>query len=306
LQVLRFLAEVVQKLKFLNNFIIPLRQVSYLFNSAAFHHTGSMKLVILGSGTSHGIPVLGCDCPVCRSPDPRDQRMRASLFVEGGAGEAAVIDTGPEFRLQAIQAGIRRLDAVFLTHGHADHLHGLDDVRPLTREKPLPVYGNRATLGELKERFAYVFRETQRGGGKPRLILAEAEAPVSLGGLRFTPLPVKHGGLDILGWRIDGEGRTAVYLTDISEIPPAARKTTGRPEVLIIDGLRTRPHETHLTFEQALTEAAALGARRVFLTHICHDYTHREINAYCQDFIKKRGLSGISMEAAWDSLTIFL
>jgi phosphoribosyl 1,2-cyclic phosphate phosphodiesterase len=263
-----------------------------------------MKLVVLGSGTSHGIPVLSCDCPVCRSADPRDQRMRASLFVEGKNGEAAVIDTGPEFRLQAIRAGIRRLDAVFLTHAHADHLHGLDDLRPLTREKPLPVYGNRATIEEVKERFAYVFRETQRGGGKPRLCLVEAADPVSLGGLCFSPIPVKHGGLDILGWRIDGEGGPAVYLTDISEIPPAARKTIGRPEVLIIDGLRTRPHETHFTFEQALTSAADTGARRVFLTHICHDYTHREINAYCGDFIKKRGFSEISMEAAWDGLTI--
>jgi phosphoribosyl 1,2-cyclic phosphate phosphodiesterase len=243
-----------------------------------------------------------------------------------------VIDTGPEFRLQAVRAGIRRLDAVFLTHTHADHLHGLDDVRPLTREKPLPVYGNRAAIDEVKERFSYAFRETQWGGGKPRLILVEAKDPVSLGSLCFTPVPVKHGGLDILGWRIDEEGggnrpisepvagetpqsagtkrtpggASAVYLTDISEIPPAARHIIGQPETLIIDGLRTRPHETHLTFEQALTSAAELGARRVFLTHICHDYTHRQINAYCRRFKKTRGLSGISMEAAWDGLQIFL
>jgi phosphoribosyl 1,2-cyclic phosphate phosphodiesterase len=235
--------------------------------------------------------------------------MRTSLFVEGSNGEAAVIDTGPEFRLQAIRAGLRRLDAVFLTHAHADHLHGLDDVRPLTREKPLPVYGNRATIGEVAERFSYVFRETQRGGGKPRLCLAEAEGPVFLGGLCFTPLPVKHGGMDILGWRIDEAGEepsAAAYLTDISEIPPAARKLIGRPELLIIDGLRTRPHETHFTFEQALSTAADLGARRVFLTHICHDYSHRKINAYCRNFIKSRKLSGVSMEAAWDGLTILL
>jgi phosphoribosyl 1,2-cyclic phosphate phosphodiesterase len=183
----------------------------------------------------------------------------------------------------------------------------LDDVRSLTWEKNLPVYGNRATLREVEERFSYAFRKTQRGGGKPRLVLIEAEGPVSLGGLCFTPVPVKHGRLDILGWRIDGEGGTpapAVYLTDISEIPPAARNTIGRPEVLIIDGLRTRPHETHFTFEQALTSAVEMGARRVFLTHICHDYTHQEINKYCRAFIKTRGLSGISMEAAWDGLII--
>jgi phosphoribosyl 1,2-cyclic phosphate phosphodiesterase len=234
--------------------------------------------------------------------------MRASLYVEGAGGERAVIDTGPEFRLQALRAGIRRLDGVFLTHAHADHVHGLDDVRALTWEKPLRVYGNRATMGEVKERFSYAFRETQRGGGKPRLILVETGGPVSLGGLKFTPLPVKHGGLDILGWRIDeaaGPG-PAVYFTDISEIPPASRNTARRPEVLIIDGLRSRPHETHLSFEQALTAAVEMGARRVFLTHICHDYRHEDINEYCRSFINERGLSGISMEAAWDGLQISL
>jgi phosphoribosyl 1,2-cyclic phosphate phosphodiesterase len=276
-------------------------------------------MIVLGSGTSHGVPVLGCGCPVCRSEDPKDKRTRSSLYIEGDRGERVVIDTGPEFRLQAIRAGITRLDAVLLTHAHADHVHGLDDVRPLSVERPLPVYGNRKTIEEVRERFGYVFRETQQGGGKPRIILMEAadgcgrsRRPLAVGSLLFTPVPVKHGEMDILGWRIDGEGGTgpeagergAVYLTDTSAIPSESRPLIGRPQVLIIGGLRTRPHVTHFSFEEALGAAADLGARRVFLTHICHDYTHREINRYCRDFIAARGLEGVSMEAAWDGLAI--
>jgi phosphoribosyl 1,2-cyclic phosphate phosphodiesterase len=265
-----------------------------------------MKLTILGSGTSHGIPMIGCDCPVCRSGDTRDKRTRASLYIQGAGGERAVIDTGPEFRLQALRAGIDRLDALFFTHAHADHLHGLDDVRPLTREIPLPVYGNRGTIKEIKARFSYVFKETQWGGGKPRLNPIPIRGPVRLGALTFTPLPVKHGALDILGWRIDEEGgksrEPAVYLTDTNEIPPSTLDLIGRPAVLFIDGLRTRPHETHFTFKEALNAALTMGARRVYLTHICHDYTHEAIKEYCRRFREQIKKDEIIMEPAWDGL----
>jgi phosphoribosyl 1,2-cyclic phosphate phosphodiesterase len=235
--------------------------------------------------------------------------MRASLSVEGNSGEAVVIDTGPEFRLQALRAGIRRLDAVFVTHAHADHIHGLDDVRPLSRAAPLPVYCNRPTAAELRERFSYVFKPTQQGGGKPRIIPIEAARPVDIGDLRFTPIPVKHGALDILGWRIDEAGntkRTAVYLTDTSAIPETSSELITNPEILIIGGLRIRPHETHFNFEQALNTALDLGAKQVFLTHICHDLTHRQIEEYCQHFIQKRNLQNISMKPAWDGLELHL
>jgi phosphoribosyl 1,2-cyclic phosphate phosphodiesterase len=271
-----------------------------------------MKLFVLGSGTSHGIPVVGCGCPVCRSKDPKDKRTRTSLYIEGNDRERVVIDTGPEFRLQAIRAGITRLDAVLLTHAHADHVHGLDDVRPLSVERPLPVYGNRSTIEEVRERFAYVFRETQQGGGKPRIVLGEASRPLAIGSLLFTPIPVKHGEIDILGWRIDGKdgtepaagSRGAVYLTDTSAIPAKSRPLIGSPQVLIIGGLRMRPHATHFSFREALDAGVELGARRVFLTHICHDYTHREINRYCRDFAAARGLEDVSMEAAWDGMEL--
>ena len=132
-----------------------------------------MKITVLGSGTSHGIPAVACSCPVCTSDDGRDKRMRSSVYIEGEGGERVLIDAGPEFWLQAVRAGIKRLDAIFLTHSHADHIHGLDDVRPLSREKPIPVYGNEQTIEEMKERFSYIFGTkwgaAQKGGGKPRL-----------------------------------------------------------------------------------------------------------------------------------------
>jgi phosphoribosyl 1,2-cyclic phosphate phosphodiesterase len=239
--------------------------------------------------------------------------MRASLYIEGEGGERAVIDTGPEFRLQALRAGITRLDALFLTHAHADHLHGLDDIRPLCFDRPLPVYGNPQTLGELEARFSYIFRETQRGGGKPRITLHPAGGPVRIGALTLSPVPVKHGELDILGWTIredpgrrrsGGEG-AAVYLTDTSGIPPASRVLIDRPALLVIGGLRARPHNTHFTFAEALETACQIRADRVFLTHICHEHSHREIEELCRAFQGESGFPG-PMGPAYDGLVMEL
>ncbi|MDR1030902.1 MAG: MBL fold metallo-hydrolase [Treponema sp.] len=273
-----------------------------------------MKLTILGSGTSHGIPVITCQCPVCRSDDPRDKRMRSSLYIEGRAGERVVIDTGPEFRLQALRAGITRLDAVFLTHPHADHVHGLDDLRPLCRDlnkKPIPVYGNRYTIEELRERFSYIFRHTQYGGGKPRINPRVIRKPVRVGALSFTPIPVKHGILDIVGWKIAEleEGQTqerggAVYLTDTSMIPDTSLDLIHSPEVLIIGGLRVRPHETHFTFDEALQVALQIHSQRMYLTHICHEHSYRDINAYCHTFQVDQDCTGVSMGSAYDGLEV--
>jgi phosphoribosyl 1,2-cyclic phosphate phosphodiesterase len=277
-----------------------------------------MKLIVLGSGTSHGIPVIGCSCPVCRSGDPRDTRMRASLYIEGAGGKRAVIDTGPEFRLQALRAGISALDAVFLTHAHADHVHGLDDLRSLSYEREIPIYGNAQTMAEVAERFSYVFRTTQRGGGKPRISLNPVDRPVRIGGLTFTPIPVKHGSLDILGWRIDetksGDPNSedpgsrnlgsCVYLTDTSFIPPESLALIRSPEVLIIGGLREQPHETHFSFDQALRAAAEIGSPRTYLTHICHTHSHREIGEYCRRFQAEHGLQQLEMDAAFDGMEL--
>jgi phosphoribosyl 1,2-cyclic phosphate phosphodiesterase len=242
--------------------------------------------------------------------------MRSSLYIEGTGGEKAVIDTGPEFRIQVLEAGITGLDAVFLTHAHADHIHGLDDIRPFTWERPIPVYGNRKTIEEFKERFSYIFTATQEGGGKPRIRVIIAEGPVQLGALSFTPIPVQHGDLDILGWKITEtgpEGKTgpgAVYLTDTSHIDADSFKLMGTgteaPELLIIGGLRERPHATHFSFEEALNAALQIGAKQVYLTHLTHKHSHREVEDYCRNFAEKRGITGISMSPAWDNLEITL
>jgi phosphoribosyl 1,2-cyclic phosphate phosphodiesterase len=255
--------------------------------------------------------------------------MRSSLYIRGAAGEQAVIDTGPEFRLQALRAGIGSLDAVFLTHAHADHVHGLDDIRPLSREKPIPVYGNRQTIAEFRERFAYVFKTTQQGGGKPQIDAISVDGPVRLGNLVFTPIPVKHGDLDILGWKFEEipgmpaahgiqapavytqtaahGGQAALYVTDCTGIPRGSYDLIAErcpPETAIIGGLRVRPHETHFSFEQALSAGLRTGARRVYITHICHDHSHRQIEDYCREFMKKNGLTGITMGPAWDGLRV--
>jgi len=278
-----------------------------------------MKLTILGSGTSHGVPVIGCSCPVCSSADSKNNRMRCSLYVEGEAGERAVIDTGPEFRLQALRAGIPALDGIFLTHAHADHIQGLDDIRPLSREKPIPVYGNSTTIAELRERFSYIFRETQRGGGKPNIEPLVVSGPVRVGSLVFTPIPVKHGDIDVLGWKIiqrmenslhskKNGMKSALYLTDctfISDDSFALIAEGGPPETAIIGALRVTPHITHFNFEQAIQAAARMKVKQLYLTHICHAHSHQEIKDYCRDFARKQGFPSL-IEPAWDGLELEL
>lgn len=242
-----------------------------------------MRLTFLGTGTSHGVPVIGCSCHTCTSRDPRDVRYRSSIMVESD-GAMAIVDAGPEFRLQALRVGIgveggpRRPEALLLTHAHTDHIAGIDDVRPLTRERVLPVYGNAGTLAETAERFSYAFRDTQPGGGKPRIELREVSAAgVKLGGLVALPVPVLHGSLSILGWRFG----SLAYITDASSIPESSFDILEGIEILIVNGLRVRPHETHFSFAEAIEAARRIGARETWLTHICHDYSHVEIEAYC-------------------------
>lgn len=238
-----------------------------------------MRVQFLGSGTSFGVPVIGCGCPVCASPDPRDKRYRASILIESG-GTSIAIDAGPEFRLQALRARITRLDALLLTHAHADHVGGLDDVRPLTRDIVLPVYGNEATLAETRERFGYIFRETQAGGGKPRVDLRAVDgAAVSVGELEILPIPVFHGAIPILGWRTGD----FAYITDCSALPETSVALLKGVKTLVINGLRREPHSTHFSLGQAIDAARRVGARRTYLTHMNHESTHARLEEYCRE-----------------------
>ncbi len=230
-----------------------------------------MRLTFLGTGTSHGIPVVGCGCPVCRSRDPRNGRTRASVLVRT-KGVSLLIDTATEFRLQALREGIRSTDAILFTHAHADHLHGLDDIRPLCGSAPIPVYGSSNTLEEIRRRFDYIFHPRRKGGGIPRIdtFAVEGGRPFSAAGVSVTPVPVRHGGLSVFGYRIGG----MAYLTDCSEIPESSFPLLEDLDLLVLGALRYRSHETHFSVPEALAAIERISPRRALLTHFCHDIDH--------------------------------
>ncbi len=232
--------------------------------------------VILGSGTSTGVPTLCCTCPVCTSSDPRDRRLRPSLWLSYG-GHNVVIDTTPDFRAQALRAAIPSLDAVLYTHSHADHILGLDDIRPFNfgRPDPLPVYAGAATLADLRRVFQYVFDATYTASAIPRIAAHELQGPVELFGATFEPLEVLHGALPVLAFRF---GPNA-YVTDVSAIPEAARARLRGLDLLILDALRLRPHPTHFHLAAALDVVAELAPRRAYFTHIAHELGHAATEA---------------------------
>ncbi len=268
-----------------------------------------MELEILGSGTSHGVPVIGCGCAVCASTDARDDRMRASALVRGDSGETILIDAGPELRLQAIRARIVRIDAVLLTHSHADHAHGIDDLRVFSRAGPLPVYAEASCVLDVRERFSYVFRDTQEGGGKPRLETIVIEllggpggdnlrcepGEVRIGSVTAIPIPLYHGSIPVFGWRV---GDTA-YLTDCNLIPEASFRALSGVTNLVIGALRERPHATHFSFAQAVGAIDRISPDRAWFTHICHDFTHEGIREWLA-----KNAPGKKIEPAYDGLRI--
>ncbi|MGI9101598.1 MAG: MBL fold metallo-hydrolase [Terriglobales bacterium] len=233
-------------------------------------------LTVLGSGTSMGVPTIGCRCAVCTSADPHDRRTRPSVLVEYG-DRRVLIDSSPDFREQAIREGIRHLDAVLYTHAHADHILGLDDLRPLTFhcDGRIPLYAQATAISRIREMFSYIFEGNYKFGGIAQVELHELTGPLELFGATFAPVPVLHGDAEICGFRFGA----AAYLTDFSDIPEASMDLLRGLDVLILDALRHKPHPTHSTVANSVALGERLKAKRLFFTHIAHDLAHEATNA---------------------------
>lgn len=254
-----------------------------------------MKITVLGSGTSSGVPTVGCSCPTCTSEDPRDNRMRTSIWVQS-LGTSLIVDTSNDFRTQCLRAGVRRLDGVVYTHHHFDHIAGFDDIRAFNfvQREPMRIYGMPETLGNLRRIFDYAFNEGgPRENSAPVVHTHEVlDDPFTVGSIPLQPIELTHGRMRVNGYRIG----SFAYCTDCNGISTHGRELLEGIDVLILDALRPTPHPTHFTIEEAVDNAMQIGARMTYLTHIAHDLKHEDAN---------RSLpSGI--ELAYDGLEIDL
>ena len=257
-----------------------------------------MKLTFLGTGTSFGVPQLGCHCAVCRSPDPRDRRTRVGAVVETRGGTRILIDTPPELRLQLVSAGIDRVDAVLYTHDHADHTHGIDDLRAISvrRSGPLAFYGSRETIDSLRKRFGYVFDENVRalpGTSKPEgnARIIEAGESFAVGDATVLAFQVPHGPWSVFGYRIG----PLAYITDAKSVPTDVIRMVRGVEVLVINALFRTEHPTHLSIPEAIEVAREVGASRTYLTHLTHENFHADLESE----LLPRGIT-----PAFDGLTV--
>ena len=236
-----------------------------------------LEVVVLGTGTSAGIPVVACDCAVCTSDDPANKRLRASIWLRSSS-TSLLVDCGSDFREQALRHGIKRLDAVLFTHAHSDHVNGMDELRQFNwiQHARIPCWASPITWGNIRQRFEYMFNPMQRGGGVPELDLHTVDVrEFTAAGHRVLPVEVMHGLLPVNGFRIGD----FAYVTDASSVPPEAIRRLKGVKTLILNALRRRPHPTHLSIDEAVAVADEIGAERVWFTHMTHDLEHHETSA---------------------------
>jgi phosphoribosyl 1,2-cyclic phosphate phosphodiesterase len=253
-----------------------------------------VRVTFLGTGTSHGVPMIGCDCAVCRSSDPRDTRLRPSIVVQTGS-TTVLVDAGPDLRMQALRHDLRHVDAIVFTHGHADHILGMDDVRRFNwiMKAPMPCYADARTREDIRKTFHYVFDpSTPKGGGLPSLDLRAIDGPFAIADVAVQPVPLWHGERRILGFRFGG----FAYLTDCSGIDDEAWPLLTGVDTVVIDALREEPHPTHFSLGQAIAAGRRIGARETLFTHMCHHLPHEATNARLP----------AGMRLAYDGLTLEL
>ena len=254
-----------------------------------------MRILFLGTGTSTGVPSLCCPCDVCKSDDPRNKRLRASVLVQNN-GFNTLIDTSTDLRQQCLRHNITQIDSVLYTHHHADHVHGIDELRCFNffNKTVIPCHGNELTLYMIQKNFSYIFNgEKPMGGGIPKLdMITLGNQPFSLGGVQVTPVDIMHGNMTILGYRVNN----AAYVTDCSGLPDAAREVLFGLEVLVLNALGFEPHATHFCLSDALQAIEELKPKRAILTHINHKFDHETVSRDLPD----------NVELAYDGLAVDL
>jgi len=236
------------------------------------------RVTMLGTGTSHGVPMIGCHCATCRSTDPHDRRLRPSIYIDIPDRARVLVDTGPDLRQQALTHDITHVDAVLFTHAHADHILGLDDLRSFNQLQgsAIPCYADREAWQRIRAQFAYVFEgPLQIGGGVPQLTTNDIAGTFFIRGIKIVPVPLWHGKLPILGFRL---GNFA-YLTDCNRIPDESWPLLDGVDILVLDALRDEPHETHFTLGEAVAVVQRIGPSRAYFTHMTHDLPHGKTNA---------------------------